>query len=73
MDNKEFLKKLGRKIKLMREDSGFSQEKFAQKIEINQSYLSEIETGKGNPTIIYLKKISEALDTDIQELFNFVI
>lgn len=73
MDNTEFLKKLGRKIKILREDKNIPQDKFANDIGIDQSYLSKIETGKANPSIIYLKQIADALDVDITELFNFVI
>lgn len=73
MNNEEFLKKLGRKIKILREDKNYPQDEFARILHFDQSYLSKIENGKANPSIIYLKQIADALETDIQELFNFVI
>lgn len=73
MNNEEFLKKLGRKIRILRDDKNISQEKLALELEYDQGYLSKIETGKANPSIIYLKQIADALDVDITELFNFVI
>ena len=73
MNNDIFLKKLGRKIKILREDKNIPQDQFANELDIDQSYLSKIENGKANPSIIYLKQIADALDVDIIELFNFVI
>lgn len=73
MNNEEFLKKLGRKIRTLREDKNYPQDQFAGIVSIDQSYLSKLENGKANPSIIYLKQIADALTVDIKELFNFVI
>lgn len=73
MNNEQFLKKLGRKIRILREDKNYPQDKFACISNIDQSYLSKLENGKANPSIIYLKQIADALEVDIKEFFNFVI
>lgn len=73
MENELFLKKLGNKIRILRNNTKLSQESLAEKADIDRNFISLIENGKANPSIIYLKQIADALETDIQELFNFVI
>ena len=73
MENEEFLKKLGQKIRVLRKNRRISQEKLAAELKCDQGYLSRIETGKANPSAVYLKQIAESLNLDIRELFNFTI
>ena len=73
MDNEEFLQKLGQKIRILRKNRRLSQEKLAIELECDQGYLSRIETGKANPSAVYLKQIADSLNLDIIELFNFTI
>ncbi len=40
----------------------------AQKIGISRAYLSQIESGKRNPTIKTLKKIAKALEVEVEVL-----
>lgn len=71
MEDKEYTKKLGREIASRRVRIGLSQENLAGESGINQGYLSEIETGKANPSILYLKKLSEILGVELWELLKF--
>lgn len=73
MDNQEFLNKLGYKIRILRNSKNFSQEYLAELSNNERGHISNIETGKANPSILYLKSIAESLDVDITELFNFTI
>lgn len=73
MENDIFLCKLGSKIRILRNTKKYSQEKLAELSGLDRNYISLIENGKANPSIIYLKQISEALNEEIKELFNFVI
>jgi len=50
-----------RKLALARSKRGFSQRKLAQKIGITQSALARFETGKTNPTLSFLQKITSGL------------
>ena len=67
----ELEKKLGTKIAYLRKSRRFSQEKLAEKTEISEIYIGEIERGDANPTLEKLKLIANALDVEISELFNF--
>lgn len=73
MENDIFLCKLGSKIRILRNTKKYSQEKLAELSGLDRNYISLIENGKANPSITYLKQISEALNEEIKELFNFVI
>ena len=62
---------LGKRIRQLRKIKGFSQETFAEKIEIATNTLSSIETGNAFMTSQTLEKILETLDITASELFSF--
>src|SRR4030066_711898 len=62
---------IGRRIQELRKRSGLSQEKVAEKADINPHYLSRIECGKENPTLDMLIKLSNALEVEMWEMFDF--
>lgn len=57
-------------IKALREDKKISQQKLADEIGINRTYLSAIETGTMLPTIDVLLKISRVLDCSYTDLYK---
>ena len=65
-------KKLGRRIQYLRKQKGFSQEKFAEAIGIATTSLSYIETGRGFMTLPTLEKMSQVLEVEPCEIFQFV-
>lgn len=73
MNDKEFLFKIGQKIRILRNKKKYSQEILAEKSSGDKGYISDIELGKANPSIIYLKQIADALECDISELLKFTI
>lgn len=68
MDNKKLL---GVRVKHLRENSGWTQEHLAEKMDISTNYLSSIERGKENPTFDLLIKLSEALGAEMWEMFDY--
>ncbi len=50
-----------RKLALARAKKGMSQRKLAQKIGITQSALARFESGKINPTLSFIQKITSGL------------
>lgn len=54
---------IGKYIKARRLNKGYTQEYLAGEIGIAQEYLSQIETGKRNPTYDLLFNLARALDT----------
>ena len=73
MHDKEFLFKVGQKVRILRVQKGYSQEVLAEKAKGEKTHIGNIELGKANPSITYLKQIAEALECDIIELFKFTI
>lgn len=63
--------KLGKRIQQLRKIKGYSQEAFAEKIDIATTTLSSIETGNAFMTSQTLEKILEILDITPNELFTF--
>ena len=68
MDEKKLI---GRRIKELRRRKGFSQEQLAEKADINSKYLSRMERGTENPTLDMLIKLSNALEVEMWEMFDF--
>ncbi len=61
----------GARIKSLREQKTWTQEFLAEKIEISTNYLSSIERGKENPTFDLLVKLSNGIEVEMWELFDY--
>lgn len=57
------------KLKIARMEKKLSQTEFANKLGISIQSVSNYETGKANPSYETMKKISEILETSVDELF----
>ena len=67
----EFRKKLGNRIREIRESKNLSREEVAFACDFSGSYMGMIERAENNFKISKLYKISKALDINIKELFDF--
>ena len=63
-------KQLGARIKSLRQEKGYSQEQFAEKLGIASRTLCGIEIGKNFFTADTLEKILEVLDATPEDLFR---
>ena len=63
---------IGKKIQFLRKQKGYSQEKFAEAINIATTSLSYIETGRGFMTLATMQKICEVLKIEPAEIFQFI-
>lgn len=59
---------LGNNIKAYRNAKGWSQEELAHLAGITPAHLGHIERGEGNPTLLTLFSVSNALQVDLSEL-----
>ena len=71
MDEIEFYKLLGKRIKTLRENAFLTQEKLAEKAGISLDYLGKIEVSINKPGIRTILKLANALDIPIKEFFEF--
>ena len=60
----------GRKIKLLRIEKGWSQEKLALNADLDRTYIPSIEKGNRNVSITVIEKIAKAFKLSISALFN---
>ena len=63
-------KKVGIRIRELRNKQGISQEKLALKAEIDRTYLAGVEQGKRNPSLKSLEKIIVALEITFHDFFE---
>lgn len=66
----KYFKKLGAKIKRLREERGVDQKAFAFDCEIGRTQLYMIENGKTNPRLLTLMKIANGLEISLSELIQ---
>lgn len=62
---------LGGRIKELRRLRKMSQEQLSEKVGIDSKHLSRIEVGRGFPSLDTLEKITEALDVEMKDMFEF--
>lgn len=62
--------KVGLRIKDLRALSDISQERFANKIGMDRTYLASIEVGQRNVTLQNLAKIANGFDMTLSEFFE---
>jgi transcriptional regulator with XRE-family HTH domain len=61
---------LGRVIRELRTEKGYSQESFADEVGIDRSYIGGIERGEHNLALVNLLKISKALKISASNLLG---
>jgi transcriptional regulator with XRE-family HTH domain len=66
------LTRFGLNVRRRREAIGLSQEALAEKAELDRTYISGIERGTRNPTILSAARVASALKTSLAHLLNGV-
>ncbi|GGE98455.1 helix-turn-helix domain-containing protein [Sphingomonas prati] len=62
--------RLARNVRRLREAKGWSQEAFAHEADIHRTYVSDIERGARNPTILIVEKLALPLGVTAGELLG---
>lgn len=62
--------RVGLNVQQARRERGLSQEELAHRAAVHQTYLSGVERGTRNPTVMVLDKIARALDLDPADLLR---
>jgi len=62
--------RLGKNIRQLRTELGWSQEDYADRAGIHRTYVSEIERGKRNPTITVVEKLARPLGVSAAQLLG---
>jgi XRE family aerobic/anaerobic benzoate catabolism transcriptional regulator len=68
MQQATFLKGLGRKLRALRLVHGLSQQRLAELAGLSPRYVSQLESGHGNISILRLYELSQALATPLEDI-----
>ncbi len=63
-------KLVGRNVRRLRLANNLTQEQFAERSGFSQQYISGLERGQRNPTVVTLFELATALETDTLELIR---
>ena len=61
---------VGKRIREVRKEKGFSQEELAARADLDRTYMTSVECGRRNISIVNLNKIAKALGVTLEELFR---
>ena len=64
------LTQLGMRIRYLRKQKGLSQLDLSLEAEVNKNYISDLERGTRNPSLLLLEKVASALEVDLSTLFK---
>lgn len=67
---RETLLRLGHRIVLIRNQKKISQLSLSLKAGVSKSYVSDLENGRRNPSVLVLRRIASALKTPLSSLFE---
>ena len=62
--------KLGENIRRIRMSKDMSQIELCRKLEVDRAYMSNIENGNKNPTLLTIERIAKALNVSLEELIK---
>jgi transcriptional regulator with XRE-family HTH domain len=60
----------GRRLRHRREELGLSQMAVAERAQVHFTFVSDIERGVRNPSLITMVKLARALDTDLAQFVS---
>lgn len=64
----EFLEQLGQRVRTMRGLRGMSRKVLARVSGISERYIAQLESGKGNVSIVLLRRVASALGAHIEDI-----
>jgi transcriptional regulator with XRE-family HTH domain len=62
---------VGKRVKELRNKLGISQEEFADLAGLDRTYITSVECGKRNISIVNIEKLARALKVSLAEFFTF--
>ena len=62
---------VGKRVKELRNKMGISQEELADRAQLDRTYITSVECGKRNISIVNIEKLTIALNISLSEFFKF--
>src|SRR5882672_10180235 len=69
-DTDAYLRRLGERVRTLRNQRGMSRKVLAQHAKVSERYLAQLETGQGNGSIVLLRRIARAIGLPVTQLVN---
>ena len=63
--------KVGKRVRELRNKLGISQEELADMVELDRTYITSVECGRRNISIINIEKLAKALNVTLADFFTF--
>jgi transcriptional regulator with XRE-family HTH domain len=68
--DEKLLRELGERIRELRKERGYSQEKLAELADIHVNHLRRVELGQANPTYLVLLRLADGLDVALLRVLS---
>ena len=62
---------VGKRVKGLRNKLGLSQEELADYAELDRTYITSVERGRRNISIVNIEKLASALKVTLKDFFDF--
>jgi XRE family aerobic/anaerobic benzoate catabolism transcriptional regulator len=69
-DSDSYLRRLGERVRTLRNQRGMSRKVLAQHAKVSERYLAQLEAGLGNCSIVLLRRIARAIGLPVTQLVN---
>jgi XRE family aerobic/anaerobic benzoate catabolism transcriptional regulator len=69
-DPDAYLLRLGERVRTLRNQRGMTRKALAQHAHVSERYLAQLETGKGNGSIVLLRRIARAIGLPVTQLVH---
>ncbi len=69
-DNDPYLRRLGERVRVLRNQRGMTRKALAAHAKVSERYLAQMEVGKGNCSIVLLRRIARAIGLPVTQLVH---
>ena len=69
-DSDPYLHRLGERVRTLRHQRGITRKALAQHAKVSERYLAQLEVGKGNCSIVLLRRIARAIGLPVTQLVH---
>ncbi len=69
-DSASYLRRLGERVRVLRNQRGMTRKTLAAHARVSERYLAQVESGRGNGSIVLLRRIARAMSVPVTQLVN---
>ena len=73
MQDGEIQTRFGLRVRLLRTERGWSQERFADRCGLHRTYIGSIERGEQNLSLVNIERLATTLGISLGELFSVFV